>query len=101
MMAGPISRPASELRVFPPPMDRYVVIGNPVSHSLSPVIHAHFARRSGESIEYGMLEIPAGKFGVYAQHFFDDGGKGANVTLPYKTNAFHWADTCTERAETA
>ena len=76
---------------FVPPMDRYVVIGNPVSHSLSPAIHAHFAKEAGESLEYGTLLVPAGQFMAHAQRFFDAGGMGANVTLPFKVNAFHWA----------
>jgi shikimate dehydrogenase len=82
-------------------VDRYVVIGNPVSHSLSPAIHAHFAARTGEALEYGTLLVPVGKFMVHARRFFDEGGKGANVTLPFKVNAFHWAGARTARAETA
>ena len=82
-------------------MDRYVVIGNPVSHSLSPAIHAHFAEQSGEAIDYGTLLVPPGRFMFHAQQFFAAGGKGANVTLPFKVNAFHWADKRTERAEVA
>jgi shikimate dehydrogenase len=82
-------------------MDRYVVIGNPVSHSLSPAIHAAFARATGQAIEYSTLLVPPGKFTLYAQRFFDAGGRGANVTLPYKVNAFHWAGARTERATIA
>jgi shikimate dehydrogenase len=79
-------------------MDRYVVIGNPVSHSLSPAIQSAFARATGETLEYTTLLVPPGKFMLYAQRFFDEGGRGANVTLPYKVNAFHWAGERTERA---
>jgi shikimate dehydrogenase len=82
-------------------MDRYVVIGNPVSHSLSPAIHAHFAKQAGDSLEYGTLLVPAGNFMSYAQRFFDEGGMGANVTLPFKVNAFHWAGVRSHRAEVA
>ena len=79
-------------------MDRYVVMGNPVAHSLSPAIHAAFARATGESLEYDRLLIPEGGFMLFAQTFFDEGGRGANVTLPFKVNAFHWAGARSERA---
>ena len=82
-------------------MDRYVVMGNPVSHSLSPAIHAAFARATGEGLEYERLQIPEGKFMLFAQRFFDEGGRGANVTLPFKVNAFHWAGARTQRANLA
>ena len=82
-------------------MDRYVVIGNPVSHSLSPAIHARFAELTQEPIEYSTLLLPVGKFAWGAQRFFEDGGRGANITLPFKANAFHWADSRTERAQIA
>ena len=82
-------------------MDRYVVMGNPVSHSLSPAIHAAFARATGEAVEYDRLMIPEGRFMLFAQRFFDEGGRGANVTLPFKVNAFHWAGARTRRAELA
>lgn len=82
-------------------MDRYVVIGNPVSHSLSPAIHARFAQQTGEAIEYATLLVPAGRFMIHAQDFFDGGGKGANITLPFKVNAYHWAGERTERAQVA
>jgi shikimate dehydrogenase len=82
-------------------MDRYVVIGNPVSHSLSPAIHAQFARQTREAIEYTTLEAPLGDFAAAAARFFADGGAGANVTLPFKMDAFHWAATRTDRAAAA
>lgn len=82
-------------------MDRYVVIGNPVSHSLSPAIHARFAKQTGEAIEYSTLAVPEGEFALFARRFFDEGGKGANVTLPFKMDAFRWADARTPRAEIA
>src|SRR5258706_6132369 len=84
-----------------PPMDRYVVIGNPVSHSLSPAIHARFAAAAREAIEYATLLVPEGRFALFAQRFFDEGGAGANVTLPFKVDAFQWASSRTPRAEIA
>ncbi|MXY56487.1 MAG: shikimate dehydrogenase [Gammaproteobacteria bacterium] len=70
--------------------DRYAVIGNPVDHSLSPRIHTAFAARTGEDIEYGRLEAPTDGFGDAAQTFLSEGGKGLNVTLPFKLYAWQW-----------
>ena len=82
-------------------MDRYVVIGNPVSHSLSPRIHAAFARATGEALRYDKLEVPTGEFAAHARRFFDEGGSGANVTLPFKQDAFAWATQRSVRAQAA
>ena len=82
-------------------MDRYVVIGNPISHSLSPAIHARFAEQTGESIRYERLLVALGEFDAEARRFFDGGGAGANVTLPFKVDAFEWADSSSERARAA
>lgn len=68
--------------------DRYAVIGNPVGHSLSPRIHAHFAVATGEDISYGTL--PADAFRGAAEEFFERRGRGLNVTLPFKLDAFEW-----------
>jgi shikimate dehydrogenase len=82
-------------------MDRYVVIGNPVSHSLSPAIHAHFAAQMKDDMEYGTLLVTLGRFAPEAQRFFEGGGRGANVTLPFKVDAFEFAGTRSARAEIA
>src|SRR5262245_28202992 len=82
-------------------MDRYVVIGNPVAHSLSPEIHARFAESLGERIEYSRLEVPLDGFASHARTFFDEGGLGANVTLPFKVEAFALAQSASERAKLA
>src|ERR1044071_1141702 len=82
-------------------MDRYVVIGNPVGHSLSPAIHALFARETGEAIEYGRLLAERGEFESRAGEFFARGGCGANITLPFKVEAFEFASMRSERAEAA
>ncbi|HJV06317.1 MAG TPA: shikimate dehydrogenase [Chromobacteriaceae bacterium] len=81
--------------------DRYAVIGNPISHSQSPFIHAEFARASGETIVYEKLFAELGKFDEVASGFFAAGGKGLNVTLPFKGDAFRMADEVTERARAA
>ena len=71
--------------------DRYAVIGNPVGHSLSPAIHAEFARATGEDLSYGRIEAPADGFEAAADRFFADGA-GLNVTLPFKLAAWRWVD---------
>jgi len=82
-------------------MDRYVVIGNPVAHSLSPAIHARFARETGESLTYERLLVEHGDFDRGARAFFDEGGCGANITLPFKVDAFEFAHARSPRAERA
>jgi shikimate dehydrogenase len=71
--------------------DKYAVIDNPVEHSLSPVIHAEFARATGQAIVYGKVLAPLDGFRAAAFRFRDDGGKGVNVTLPFKHEAWHVA----------
>src|SRR3954470_11608159 len=87
----------------PPPVsvDRYVVIGNPVAHSLSPEIHARFAAATGEALEYDRLLLPIDGFDSGARAFFAAGGRGANVTLPFKEQALRFADRASARAQVA
>ena len=80
--------------------DRYAVIGNPVSHSLSPHIHAAFARATGEDLSYGTILVPGDGFGEAAWHFFRD-GKGLNVTVPFKLDAWAWVADHDQLAKTA
>jgi shikimate dehydrogenase len=79
--------------------DRYAVIGRPVGHSLSPRIHAAFARQTGEDMAYGLLQ--ADTFAGSANAFFDRGGVGLNVTIPYKEDAWRWVDERDVLAEAA
>jgi shikimate dehydrogenase len=79
-------------------MDRYAVIGNPVSHSLSPAIHAHFSHQLQEPIEYMALAAPLGDFAGVARRFFEGGGRGVNVTLPFKLEALRFAAQASQRA---
>jgi shikimate dehydrogenase len=72
------------------PVDQYAVCGNPVSHSRSPQIHAAFAESTGQAMHYDRLFIPEGGFVGTVEHFFREGGKGLNVTLPCKGDAFVW-----------
>ena len=82
-------------------MDRYVVIGNPVAHSLSPAIHARFAEQCSEQLEYGALLAPLADFRGAARDFFASGGRGANVTLPFKVEASRFADELSDRSRLA
>jgi shikimate dehydrogenase len=82
-------------------MDRYVVIGNPIAHSLSPEIHARFSNASGDPIEYDRLLVQPGDFAAQARAFFESGGRGCNVTLPFKVDAFTFASSASERARLA
>src|SRR3954470_16565284 len=79
-------------------MDRYVVIGNPVAHSVSPAIHALFAAELGDPIEYTALLAPLDDFTSAARRFCDECGRGANVTLPFKTNALRFAHEASDAA---
>jgi len=81
--------------------DQYAVIGNPVEHSLSPAIHAEFARATGQDIAYGRILAPLDGFGAAAQAFRAGGGKGLNVTLPFKQEAWRLAETHSAQAREA
>ncbi len=74
-------------------MDRYAVIGNPVTHSLSPRIHHAFAEQTGQRLCYEKLLAPVAGFRETAESFFASGGLGLNVTLPFKAEAFAWVAT--------
>ncbi len=82
-------------------IDRYAVFGNPVAHSKSPQIHTEFARQSGQKMVYLSQLVPLGEFAGYAQSFFAGGGRGLNVTLPFKQEACTFAMELTPRAERA
>jgi len=82
-------------------LDRYVVIGNPVSHSKSPLIHAAFARQTGQELTYQTLLAETDKFAETAEQFFAAGGKGANVTVPFKQEAYALVKNLTVEADTA
>ncbi len=69
-------------------MSNYAVFGHPIAHSLSPRIHALFGRQSGIPLNYAAIDAPAGTLGASLARFAADGGRGANVTLPLKQDAF-------------
>ena len=81
--------------------DQYAVVGNPVAHSKSPWIHAEFARQTGEDISYELLLAPIDAFAATADAFSRRGGRGLNVTLPFKGEAFRFANQHSERARMA
>lgn len=81
--------------------DRYVVIGNPVAHSKSPEIHARFAQQTGADIRYERLEAPLDGFAQTVADFMDAGGRGANVTVPFKLEAYALATELSVRAQAA
>lgn len=81
--------------------DRYAVIGNPIGHSKSPMIHASFAEQTGEDMIYDTLFSEIDQFAEIVERFFSDGGKGLNVTVPFKQNAYNWVTELTERARIA
>ena len=74
------------------PALQFAVFGHPISHSLSPRIHQAFARQCGIELEYHAIDAAPENFDVAVRRFFDDGGCGANVTLPHKAAAFALAD---------
>jgi len=81
--------------------DLYAVVGNPISHSKSPRIHSLFASETGEPVEYTAIQAPLDDFAGTVRQFFERGGKGLNVTVPFKEDAWKLADRRTERAENA
>lgn len=90
-MTSPLSRPS----------DRYAVLGNPVAHSRSPFIHAAFARQTGEHLVYERVLCAPDGFEPAVRDFAAAGGRGCNVTVPFKFEAPALAARCSERARLA
>lgn len=82
-------------------MEPYAIFGNPIAHSKSPFIHQHFARQLEITHSYGRILAPLDGFIPVLESFFADGGCGANVTVPFKEQAYTRADELTERAALA
>lgn len=82
-------------------METYAVFGNPIAHSKSPFIHQQFAQQLNIEHPYGRVLAPINDFINTLNAFFSAGGKGANVTVPFKEEAFARADELTERAALA
>ncbi len=81
--------------------DRYCVFGHPIGHSRSPAIHAAFAAQCGEAIDYTAIEAPLDDFPGAWRDFVAAGGRGANVTVPFKEEAHRLCDTLSRRARRA
>lgn len=79
----------------------YAVFGNPIAHSKSPLIHAEFARQTGQDMDYRAILAPLDDFAGAVAAFREQGGAGANVTVPFKHQAYQLASRHTDRAHAA
>jgi len=91
----------SSLFDFDSPPDRYAVMGNPVAHSKSPLIHSQFARQTSQKMEYQAILVDEGGLAQAIGNFQASGGKGLNITLPFKHEAWELMDERSEHAERA
>jgi shikimate dehydrogenase len=92
---------ATDIMADVPPFAAYVVIGNPIAHSKSPDIHARFAADTGQDMRYARLLAPLDGFAAAVREFVAQGGRGANVTVPFKLEAYALAGRLTARAKAA
>lgn len=83
------------------PPDRYAVVGHPVDHSRSPLIHQLFARQTGQHLTYELIDAESPRFETAVRGFCAAGGKGLNVTVPHKEAAFELADEVSAAANKA
>ena len=81
--------------------DAYAVIGNPITHSKSPLIHTEFSKQTKQDIHYEAIFAPLNGFTAAINLFQQKGGKGMNVTVPFKTDAYKISTQLTEQAEAA
>ena len=81
--------------------DKYAVFGNPIGHSKSPVIHGQFAEQTAQSLTYNKQLVAEDGFEAAADSFFNSGGKGLNITVPFKQDAYSYAARTTPRARRA
>ena len=91
----------ADLISLDPTVENYAVFGNPVKHSKSPQIHSLFAKQTGLSLKYQAIEVPLDNFSGYVKTFSSQGGKGLNITIPFKEEACSICSSLTERAELA
>ena len=81
--------------------DRYAVFGNPIAQSKSPIIHAQFATQTGQDMSYEAILAPVDGFADAARSFFSGGGRGCNITVPFKLDAHELADELSAEAAAA
>lgn len=82
-------------------MDQYAVFGNPIKHSKSPFIHTLFAQQTAQKMSYCAIEAPLDNFEATLDAFFSGAGRGCNITLPFKEQAFQYAQQLSQRATLA
>jgi len=82
-------------------IDRYAVFGNPIAHSKSPLIHRLFAEQTKQTLEYSAQLAEIGQFAQAVDHFINDNGKGLNITVPFKEDAWACATQHSKRAQRA
>ena len=82
-------------------MDKYFVIGNPIEHSKSPFIHQSFAKLTNQTLTYDKKHVELDQFETFIHNFKKEGGKGCNITVPFKERAFAMAEVLTPRAQAA
>lgn len=81
--------------------DKYLVFGNPIAHSMSPSLHAYFAKITQQDLVYDRSLVEEGRFKECADEFFSHGGLGCNITVPCKLDAYSYANTLTDYAKAA
>jgi len=82
-------------------IDRYAVMGNPIAHSKSPTIHAAFAAQTGQRLRYDKILVQPGELAAAVQAFREHNGRGLNITVPFKQDAYRLATDLTARAQLA
>jgi shikimate dehydrogenase len=81
--------------------DKYAVFGNPIAHSKSPDIHRQFAEQTGQDLSYSKQLVAEDGFEAAANEFFANGGRGLNITVPFKQDAYAYVARTTSRARRA